>query len=114
MSDDNKVGVSTRFYLWRRFNTPPFRRYALTVERSMTPDGYKIVDHDPKIADASFLANFALQLSTPQKDVRSGNVVGGQAYTRITDEPVGTLRHYHAAINRLKGVAKMNKGGPSR
>jgi len=114
MDDDNEVGVATRFYLWRRYNTAPFRRYAMTVERSLNDDGYKITDHDPKIADAPFLANFATQLATPQKDVHSGNVVGDLAYTRIADEPVGTLRHYHAAINRLYGVAKMNKGGPKR
>lgn len=64
-----------KFNLWRRYNSRPFRRFAFVVDFDVSsPDGYKILDHDPMVADASYLAQFADHMGQVQHNVTSGGL----------------------------------------
>ncbi len=44
------------FHMWRYLPAAPFQAWACeVVEAPGTADGYEIVDHDPRIADAYFM-----------------------------------------------------------
>ena len=101
---------TTRFHLHRRFNMAPFRRFAFTVEYDNTASsGYKIVDHDPIVADAAYLAKFDTHMGKPQHAVASGGIYRGVAYTDLEDLPPGSINHYTTAVRNF-GAAVMPHG----
>ena len=110
MSDvDYEFGEETRFHLHRRFNDKPYCRYAMTVERAATEAGYKIVDHDPKVADAPYLSKFAGHMRSPMENVRDGGYVTSGRDTECQGMlPVvstGSLLHYENAIRCVPNSA---------
>lgn len=45
-----------QFNFWRRYNVKPFYRWAcVIVEDADTEQGYRVVDHDPHVADGTML-----------------------------------------------------------
>jgi hypothetical protein len=99
----NSDDYTTRFHLHRRFDFAPYRRYAFTVEFSEEADaGYVIVDHDPIVANPSYLAKFAEFMQTPMIGVRS-------ALTGISDEAPGSIAHFTTAVRKF-GAAVMPHG----
>ena len=109
--DDIEYGLDTRLHVYRRYNAKPFRRFALTVERAHTPDGYEILDHDPRVADTAFLNKFHAQMIAPVERVRTGYIENGLAITETLDvaQP-GQYSHYGTAIRRMPGTTLMAKG----
>ena len=108
MSDDDPM---TRFHLWRRYNSVPYERFAITVEWDETPDGYRITNHDPIVADSLFLSAFATHMATPYRDGMSGYVDdNGTAWTTTEDEAPGTLDHYLDAVRSVPGTSVMSRG----
>jgi|10_taG_2_1085330.scaffolds.fasta_scaffold26434_2 hypothetical protein len=106
------IDPDTTFHLWRRYNTAPYRRFALTVTRANTEAGYRMLDHDPIVADPGFLARFEAHMEKPFKSVRTGYVEGGVAVTDMIDDvPPGTDLHYQNAIRAVSAwAALMPKG----
>jgi hypothetical protein len=49
------MAMTGTFYLWRKYLTVPFLRYACTVEKADTEEGYRVADYDEHVADISFL-----------------------------------------------------------
>jgi hypothetical protein len=100
-----------KFNLWRRYNSRPFRRFAFVVDfDASSPDGYKILDHDPVVADASYLAQFADHMGQVQYNVTSGGFNGEAYYTCSNDYEPGTLEHYHSAVRTAPNTAVMAEG----
>tara|TARA_R110002020_G_scaffold194133_13_gene394762 strand:+ start:75 stop:428 length:354 start_codon:yes stop_codon:yes gene_type:complete len=101
-------GVETRTHIWRRYNTAPFARFAISVERSKAAEGYTIVDHDERVADAAFLAKFAGFMRAPLEYCRTGYVdtAAKVAVTEIVPiEQPGTLLHFESAVRRFPDCA---------
>ena len=106
------IDPDTTFHLWRRYNTAPYRRFAMTVTRADTEAGYMVLDHDPAIADPGFLARFEAHMEQPLTAVRTGYVERGVAVTDMTDDvPPGTALHYQNTIRAVSAwAALMPKG----
>lgn len=101
---------TTTFHVHRRYNMKPLRRYAFTVEFDVTADaGYKIVEHDPIVADVSYLAKFDSHMAQPARDCRSGAVYKGVEATFVSDYAPGSLGHFTNAV-RSFGAALMPTG----
>lgn len=112
--DEMDYGIETRFHLWRRYNAPPYRRFALTVERSKAPEGYTVIDHDPRVADAAFLSKFGGFMRSPMDDCFTGYIAKGVAVTEaIPVAQPGTIEHYGNAVRRFPNCARMSVGRES-
>ena len=111
---DYEFGEETRFHLWRRFNVQPYRRFAMTVERAATDEGYEIVDHDPKVADSPYLAKFSGHMRAPMENVRDGGYASagreGEYQEMIPLVQAGSLLHYENAIRCVPDTAVMASG----
>ena len=116
MSDyEMDYGLETQYHLWRRFNSPPYRRFALTVERSRAPEGYTITDYDPKVADSAYLSKFAGFMRSPMLDCYGGGTTAaGIKYTELSPvEQPGSEAHYEAAVRRFPDSARLPTGRES-
>ena len=86
----------------------------MTVERAATDEGYEIIDHDPKIADAPYLDKFANHMRTPLENRRTGGYVSsgrkGEYQEMVPVVPTGTLMHYENAIRCVPNTAVMSMG----
>ena len=95
------------FHLHRRFNMRPFRRFAITVTYDpKRPAGYRITDHDPKVADATFMAVFDSHMKTPQK-VWGGAIEDGFAYSTHELAEPGTESLFTTAVRNVPKTAVM-------
>lgn len=85
------------YYLWRKYPTRPFSRFACEIESTKLGDGFRIVEHDPKVADVGFLHMVADNLRRPQREsVPDGD--GG--YDSVLLHP-GDPNHFEAAIRAI-------------
>ena len=96
---------TTRFFVHRRYNMAPYRRYAFTVDYDESASaGYRIVYHDPIVADASYLAQFDAHMATPLLHVASGEAYRDIQFTSFSDLAPGSAVHYRNAV-RTFGAA---------
>jgi len=107
IEDDNR-----EWNLWRRFNTAPYRRWAMTVEPADTESGYRIVDFDPSIADSSYLAQFDSHMAKPAQLI-SGGLMDGVWMTTMEMVQPGQEGHFQTVIRSVPGTANMPEGRPS-
>lgn len=97
----------TTFHIHRRFNARPYRRFAVTaVFDPKSPAGYRVVDHDPVVADVTFMTTFDTHMKTPQK-VWSGNTESGMSYSAHVLANPGTKALFLTAIRNVPKTAVM-------
>lgn len=114
--EDWEYGIETRTHIWRRYNAEPYARFAFTVERTKTPEGFTITDHDARVADPAFLSKFSGYMRSPLEDCRTGYVdtAAKIAVTEIIPvEQPGTLLHYETAVRRFPDATIMSHGRKS-
>lgn len=100
--------MAEEFHLWKHFNTAPFTRYACTlVEDASTEDGYRVTQHDPSVADVSFMHQLSDGMAKPRR-VRDSIVdktkdeltITEAIHTAMVKEP----GHFEAAVYQIRGT----------
>ena len=89
--------MTTKYHLIRFFDSPPFDRWAMTIERDKaTPDGFRITSSDPEVASSEFIAQVAQTMREPQVAIRNGD---HHAYYP------GSELHFEYAVRHVPGAA---------
>ena len=84
-------------HLYRQMPTAPYERFAVTVQRDdNAASGYKVLDHDPDVADAVFLNRLEQHMHQPIT-VRDGY--------EDTDGHYETLKTLHPGDEGFFGAA---------
>ncbi len=99
--------MASSVHLWRRFRTGLRRRWAAEViEDEDAEDGYRILDHDPSVADPMFLHRLALHMAQPHPVQHHQPLEGedGGHVDRVTLAHSGDEGHFQEAIRTLAGA----------
>ena len=92
------------WHIFRKFQNSPYLRWACgIVEDVHTDDGYRVVDHDPKIADAEFLAGLSFHLHKTHMS-RIGKEVGDKIVDGFGQLSPGEDGYFSTAMDRLEGA----------
>ena len=91
------------FYLYRTYETPPFRRFACAVQYDPETRGPLCVDSDPVVADTAFKAQAMDVFTRPATD-RGGGKVGHAHFATAEDLDPGTEEHFEVAIRQVPGA----------
>jgi hypothetical protein len=94
-------------HLWRSYQIEPYDRFAMTIEHDPKAEyGFRIVDHDPAVADASFTVAFSEHMRRPTT-VQFVNANGEEGYHW---EYPGSPKHTSAAARTFDRATVCGKG----
>lgn len=100
------------FHLWRRYATAPYRRFACTVEKADTEDGFRITDYDENVADVHFLHSVTHTLRS-HHTVRTGEEDGTKIVENIEYVGPEHPEHFESAIRMVPGAVLRGVGRPA-
>jgi hypothetical protein len=89
-----------QYHLWRKYKDAPYVRWACCVEQADTPDGYRVVDHDSKVADVQFLQAM-LDTLTSDQPVYDSITEGDMTIETIEFQAPGSPGHFGSAIRKV-------------
>lgn len=99
------------FHLWRGYPDRPYYRYAASIVPDSTrPDGYRVTDHDPAVADVGFLQRLSDTLT--QGVMVQGSIPGENGAVILTQRWVhpGEDGHFETAVRMVPGAYLRNIG----
>jgi len=92
------------WHLFREFPSAPYLRWACAlVEDPNTDDGYRIVDHDPMVADGGLLGGLAFHMRRPQR-IMTGEVEDGVIFDGLGTVNPGEPGYFQSALMTLAGT----------
>ena len=100
------------FHLWRKYPTAPFRRWACTVQKTDTEDGFRVADYDPNVADIHFLHRMQGTLAA-HHPIRGGREVDGVIDETISYEGPDHPDHFETAIRLVPNAVLRGAGRPA-
>jgi hypothetical protein len=91
------------FYLYREYSQKPNYRFAATVvQDKSTPDGFRVVDSHPIVADSVFMHRLQVAMTSPVQ-FKDGGQDGHIHYTTIETAHPGEPDHFANAIRNVEG-----------
>lgn len=87
-------------HIWRKMEDPPYLRFACTIEKADTSDGYKLSDVDVSVADPGFLHDLAEHMVKPFH-VRSSMAEGDMTMEFASVRNPGEVGHFETAIRSI-------------
>ncbi len=97
------------FHLWRKYETAPYRRWACTVQQADTPDGFRVTDLDPSVADVRFLHSMQATL-TARHPVRGSFQEGATVLETLDYAGSEHEAHFGTAIRLIPDAVIRGKG----
>lgn len=95
---------SETFHLWRQYPTAPFYRWACeVVADEEAPDGYRVLRHDPIVADTTLFHRLSTAMGRPLDVLVMKQSSGIVAHEAQRKEP-GMADHFAHAIRHVDGT----------
>lgn len=96
--------MSEQYHISRSYPTKPFQRYACTLVQADTPEGFRVVDHDPKVADVAWLEHLSTHMLKPQM-LQSSEVTEKGIIEKVPTTVLGpSPRHFESAVRTIPGA----------
>lgn len=92
------------FHLWRQYPTAPFYRWACeVVADAEAPEGYRVIAHDPIVADTTFFHRLSASMARPVDVLAMKQDKGIVAHEAQRKEP-GSDDYFAHAIRAVEGA----------
>lgn len=100
-----------QYHLWRKYPTKPFTRFACSLEQAPTEEGYRVVDFDPRVADAAFMHRMAEALRAEHVG-QSSEEYQGMIGERLSWVQHGDEGHFGIAVRAVPNAVLRGEGRP--
>lgn len=100
-----------KYEMYRDYHRSPYRRWACTIEAADTEAGFKILAHDPHVADDAWLHALGQHLTNPHivRGAIDDDKQHGDAYSLVDHSHPD---HFHEAVRTFPRGGIMGEAAP--